>query len=204
MKSIQGIFFALGFLVSIAAQGRESGLIEIFNYAQKEQSIISIINTGYNYNEVKLVCNTTGESLIKESLEDKPTYQTLIDLKTFNDGNYTVQLEGNGTNVQKTFNVQHGELRDANLAKDIFEATANMKFFLDDNNDNLIVSFINPHQEQLKVKIINLDKNKVVEQINGSNTFAYSDVIDLGYLRKGNYRATLVSGNTSYHFDFTR
>ncbi len=203
MKSIQGIFIALGILISIAAEGRERGLIEVFNYGQTDQSIISVVNTGYNYNEVKLVCNTTGESFIQESLENKPSYQALIDLNTLNDGNYTIELEGNGSSVQKQFNVQYGRLRDADLAQDIYEATDNMKFFMNDNKESLIVSYINPKQEQLKVKIVNLDKNKVVERIDGSDTFAYSDAIDLQHLRKGNYRATLVSGNTSYHYDFT-
>ncbi|MBS2212998.1 hypothetical protein KEM09_16390 [Carboxylicivirga mesophila] len=204
MKSIQSIFIALGILVSVSVQGGERGLIEVNNHSLSGQSIISVINTGFNYNSVKLVCNLTGESFIQESIENTANFQKLVDLKTLNDGDYTVELEGNGEFVQKKINIQYGELRNADLAKDIFEETKNMKFFLDDKKEKLTVSYINPDKDELTIKLVNLDTNKVVDHIKGSSNIAYSNIIELDHLRKGNYRTTLISGDTSYHFDFTR
>ncbi len=204
MKSIQSIFIALGILMSLSVQAGERGLIEVFNHANSGQSIISVINTGLNYNSIKLVCNTTGESFVQESLENTPNFQKLVDLESLNDGDYTVELAGNNDAVQKKFNIQYGELRDAELAQDIFEETSNMKFFMDEKNENLTVSFINPDREELSIKVVDIDRNKVVERIKAGNKVGYSTIIDLDYLRKGNYRTTLISGATSYHFDFTK
>lgn len=203
MKSIQSIFVALGVLVSISVQGGERGLIEINNHNISGQSIISVINTGFNYSNVKLVCNQTGESFIQESIESTANFQKLIDLKALNDGDYTLQLEGNEGAIEKVFNVQYGQLRNMDIAQDIFESTPNMKFFLDEKNETLTVGYINPNKNNLTIKIVNLDKSKVIEQIEEDGNVGYSNIINIEHLSKGNYRTTLISGVTSYHFDFT-
>lgn len=203
MKSIQSIFVALGILVSISVQGGERGLIEVNNHSISGQTIISVINTGLNYNSVKLVCTQTGESFIQESIDNTANFQKLIDLNELNDGDYTVQLEGNDGAIEKKFNVQYGQLRNMDIAEDIFESTPNMKFFLDDKKENLTVGYVNPNQNNLTIKIVNLDKNRVIERIYENGNIGYSNIINIEHLRKGNYRTTLISGNTSYHFDFT-
>lgn len=203
MKRIKSILVAAGILLGVSSmQAGERGLIEVNNHMNSGHSIISVVNKGLNYNSLNVFCSTSGESFIKETITDQPSFQKLVNLQELNDGKYTVELKGDNDSVLKEFNVQYGRLM-SDQAEDIFGETKNMKFFLDDKRNNLVVSYINPNQNDLLFKLVNTDRDKEVEFLKAGNKLGYSNTYDLNYLRKGNYRATLVSGDKSYHYDFT-
>ncbi|MBK3519852.1 hypothetical protein [Carboxylicivirga marina] len=65
------------------------------------------------------------------------------------------------------------------------------------------MSHINSKRNHLVFKVTNLDRQKEVELTKEGNKMGYSNIYDLEYLRAGNYRATLISGDSSFHYDFT-
>ncbi|MCT4589055.1 MAG: hypothetical protein N4A71_14630 [Carboxylicivirga sp.] len=204
MKRIKNVLVAVGILVSVSsAQASEGGLIEVNNHSTSGHSIISVINKDFNYSNMNLFCNTSGESFLRESISAKPSIQKLVDLNELDNGNYTIELSGKNGSVQKEFKVQYGQIHiEAN--EDVFEEARNMKFLFDEEKNNLIVSYINPNKNDLTIKLENTDWNEDFEVIEAGNKLGYSGVFNLNKLRKGNYRATLISGDRSYHYDFYR
>ncbi|MCU4154672.1 hypothetical protein J1N10_01715 [Carboxylicivirga sp. A043] len=203
MKTVFSILIAVGLMASTTANARERGVIKINKYHNSDLSIISIINCGDASNHLQVINNNTGESVYYESLNTKQTYQKVFDPNQLDNGDYTVLLKGNDYEIQKDFNVQYGRLKDSDVVKDIYTDTRQMKFYIDPNNETLTMGFINADQNDMEFQLVHLDRNKLVENMKVGNKIGYSNKYELSGLRSGQYRATLIAGNTHYHYDFT-
>jgi hypothetical protein len=204
MKTLFSILMVVGLMATTTVNAGERGIIKINKYLNSDLSIISIVNSGNKADHIQLINSNTGESLYQESLDiPNQTYQKVFDPNKLEDGDYTVLLKGKDYEVQKEFNVQYGRLRSSSLANDIYTTTESMKFFIDPNNETLTIGFINADQDDLEFQLVHLDREKVVENMKMGDRITFSDKYDLQGLRSGSYRATLIAGNTHYHYDFT-
>jgi len=202
MKNVKSMLLTLVVLLGISAQASEKGLIEVNNHVNPKYTVISVINNDYSFDNIEIQCNYTGKTLMSESIKEEVSYQKLINLKNISNGRYTVSLSGNTESIVKEYDVLNGKLFNRESAQDIYEDTKQTRFFMDENNENLTVSHINADKEQLIFVVTNLENQKNIEYIEEGRQLGYSNIYNTEYLRKGTYRATLISGDIFYHYDF--
>ena len=202
MKNVKSMLLTLVVLLGISAQASEKGLIEVNNHVNPKYTVISVINNDYSFDNIEIQCNNTGKTLMSESIKEEVSYQKLINLKNVSNGRYTVSLSGNTESIVKEYDVLNGKLFNRESAQDIYEDTKQTRFFMDENNKNLTVSHINADKEQLIFVVTNLENQKNIEYIEEGRQLGYSNIYNTEYLRKGTYRATLISGDIFYHYDF--
>ncbi|TLX74580.1 hypothetical protein E9993_11690 [Labilibacter sediminis] len=187
-------------LVGLQVEAR--GKIGINHNKAIDKTVISIINTNMQYDNLEVTDAQSGQVLLNKNINHKAGIVEVIDEASFGASTYKVTLENNEGTYTKEItmagdNVINNEVNIEGDENDI------MKFFLQDDNNTLLISHYNNDKNSLIMEITNMDNNKVTEVDYVGKRKAFSNKYDISGLKSGNYKVALYSGQTAYYYNFS-
>ena len=189
-------------LTGLSAMASES--VKVYHNKYLDAAVISVINTANQYDEMVVKDRRTNEVLLQRSLTDQSNLHEKIDFTKAGVNAYVIELSGQENVTTKEVFIVDDLV--VNEAINVHETQPReMKFFVLDERETLIMSYTNSDETQLRFELYDLDKNKRVEKENMGRDLAFSNSYDLSQLRNGrNYRAVLYSGDKAYYYEFQK
>ena len=188
----------------IALNIQANGKIEVSYNKQINKHVISVINTNMQYDNLVVKKTNSGKVVLTKKIDHLHSFQEAVNHSSFGSESYIIELKGENDVLSKEVTIANGNI--IHFEKYIDDENSNdMKFFIIDEGNTLLISFINPDSESLNMEIIDADSNKNVKKdYIGSQDF-YSGKFNIAELKSGvNYKAALYAGNTAYYYEFTK
>lgn len=187
--------FTLSFIVFLffIIQGKaiSPGNCLLFSITSQNSARLGVINTGKRSLDLTIT-NTTGDTYFIKSVKGETNFFQLLDLANMPDGNYTVKLVDGENTTDRRFTVSNS------LAKIIREEEETKPNFHMPDNQTLIVSYFNAHQNS--VNIFFMMNDEVVFEDRGLLDMALSKKYSLRELPAGKYEVKLYSGGQIYSY----
>lgn len=187
---------------SLSAMANES--VKVFHNKYLDAAVISVINTNNRYDKMMVKDRRTNEVLLQRAISDQSNFHEKIDFTKTGVNAYVIELSGKENVTTKDVFIVDDLV--VNEAINVKEAQPQeMKFFIFDKKETLVISHINYKETALRFELYDLDKNKRVEKENMGHDLAFSYTYDLAQLKNGgNYRAILYSGDKAYYYEFEK
>ncbi|TLX72629.1 hypothetical protein E9993_17485 [Labilibacter sediminis] len=189
-------------LIALSAQA--NGKIEVSYNKQIDKQVISVINTDMQYEEMVITNMNSGKIVLTRKIAELPSFHEAVKHSSFGTESYVIEIKGKNDVVSKKVTIANGNIihHETNVNTD---HSNDMKFFVLDEGNTLLISFINKNSETLNMEIVDVDAEKRVKKSYIGSKAAYSGKFNIAKLKSGtNYRAALYAGNTAYYYEFTK
>lgn len=194
MKTRKSLVTLIAVVIATLASAVERPKISI-QPLNSYQLIVTMLNNKFSNFEISFLAKNGDVVYYKQSNKPLASYQKIFDVKDLENGDYSMRLKVNDTNLDTDFTV---------TATEIYIKESTEKFdphFTFDGND-LKFSYLNFRQEKFKMKIYNEDE--LVYETKVGKEFPLHSGYNLGNLESGNYEVVLSSLNESFTYRFER
>uniref|UniRef100_UPI0032162AE9 hypothetical protein n=1 Tax=uncultured Draconibacterium sp. TaxID=1573823 RepID=UPI0032162AE9 len=159
------------------------------------RAIVSIQNDNAALFELSISAEDGELVYYKQSAKPLNNYQKIFDFEALENGNYTMDLKVNDTQLSKEFRV---------ASKEIEVGKSKLRFdpYFNYSDNVLKFSYLNFDQENFSLNIY--DKNGLVYEKNIGKDFNISTGYDLSRLSEGKYDVVLSSYNNEFRFSLEK
>lgn len=160
-----------------------------------EKAIIAIQNVQPTNFEISIKAENGEQVYYKQSGNKITEYSQVFDFKRLDKGNYVLNLKVNDTRLTNKFKVTKDGLI-------LGEEVINYGPYFDYRNNELIISYLNIKQENIKMYLYN--NNELVYETRLGSDFNLTKGYDLSKLTKGSYRVVMGSNENKYTFSLEK
>ncbi|WP_068472890.1 hypothetical protein [Saccharicrinis aurantiacus] len=197
-------FLAIAAMVVFGFSSQAGNKVMVYHNQVDDKYVVSVWNDDAKYQSLEIKDSYTGGVILSESMEGKDFVQEQVSIDPWGASVYKVELDSDGEAYEETLVFIDGQHMHniINIEKDQPE---NSKVFMEENNDNLVVSHFNPKKETLELRIYDGNTKKAVEEEYIGDKKTYTNKVDISELKEGNdYTLALKEGDTVYLYQFTK
>lgn len=194
MKTIKFLSTVVAVAVVAIASAVEKPKMNVIPLSS-DKAVVSIFNDKAALFELSILAQNGDLVYYKQSTKPLNSYQKVFDFTQLPNGNYTLNLKINDTNLSNDFQV---------ASKGIYVGESKLRFdpYFDYSNDVLKLSYLNFDGENFTLTIY--DKNGSVYASKLGKEFNMISGYDLSGLTAGNYDVVLRSSNKEYSYSLKK
>lgn len=194
MKTIKVLFTVLAVAIVAIASAVEKPEMNVVPLSA-DRAVVSIQNDNAALFELSIHAENGDLVYYKQSTKALSSYQKVFDFEALQNGNYTMSLKVNDTNLSKEIEVAYEGIS-------VGESKLRFDPYFNYDENVLKLSYLNFDKENFSLIIYN-EAGKVYQSELGKD-FNISSGYDLNRLNSGDYQVVLSSISNEYRFDLKK